>query len=278
MAWRRTVDRVLRPVLDAAQVMPAFVYLIPVLGTVRPQPVLRRSWPTRVRRAGGRQAGRRRRPPGLPTAVEAATAAGSTPVAFVQGPALLAARRYLVLAANLGLLYVLSMVVIGGLVGGGGLGYDYWRPLGACTRQGLLDLASLSSCWPCWSTRCAPGGRPLMRTCCSRSRRRRGHRGQKAGAAVDHLLALALAPAVEATSTRRGQPARPGRRAGRLRRAGHGRQPWNGYGRRRPCDRLGCSARSPRTSRRSPQQGLRHRRGRRPSSRWGLDLEKQYAC
>ena len=33
-------------------------------------------------------------------------------------------RGALVLATNQGLLYVLSMVVIGGLVGGGGLGYD----------------------------------------------------------------------------------------------------------------------------------------------------------
>jgi len=33
------------------------------------------------------------------------------------------ARGGVVLAANQGLLYVLSMVVIGGLVGGGGLGY-----------------------------------------------------------------------------------------------------------------------------------------------------------
>ena len=34
------------------------------------------------------------------------------------------ARGAIVLAANQGLLYVLSMVVIGGLVGGGALGYD----------------------------------------------------------------------------------------------------------------------------------------------------------
>ena len=33
------------------------------------------------------------------------------------------AKGSIVLAANQGLLYVLSMVVIGGLVGGGGLGY-----------------------------------------------------------------------------------------------------------------------------------------------------------
>ena len=33
------------------------------------------------------------------------------------------ARAAVVLASNQGLLYVLSMVVIGGLVGGGGLGY-----------------------------------------------------------------------------------------------------------------------------------------------------------
>jgi glycine betaine/proline transport system permease protein len=41
-------------------------------------------------------------------------------IAKVQVPM---ARSAVVLAANQGLLYVLSMVVIGGLVGGGGLGY-----------------------------------------------------------------------------------------------------------------------------------------------------------
>ena len=34
------------------------------------------------------------------------------------------ARRGVALAANQGLIYVLSMVVVGGLVGAGGLGYD----------------------------------------------------------------------------------------------------------------------------------------------------------
>jgi glycine betaine/proline transport system permease protein len=34
------------------------------------------------------------------------------------------ARQALTLAANQGLIYVLSMVVVGGLVGGGALGYD----------------------------------------------------------------------------------------------------------------------------------------------------------
>jgi glycine betaine/proline transport system permease protein len=34
------------------------------------------------------------------------------------------ARQSLTLAANQGLIYVLSMVVVGGLVGGGALGYD----------------------------------------------------------------------------------------------------------------------------------------------------------
>jgi glycine betaine/proline transport system permease protein len=56
--------------------------------------------------------------------VEAATAAGSSTWQLVTKVQLPMSRGSLVLATNQGLIYVLSMVVVGGLVGAGALGYD----------------------------------------------------------------------------------------------------------------------------------------------------------
>src|SRR5262249_51733802 len=61
---------------------------------------------------------------GVPaTAVEAAVASGSNTWQVVSKGQIPLAPRSLALAANQGLIYVLSMVVVGGLVGGGALGY-----------------------------------------------------------------------------------------------------------------------------------------------------------
>ncbi|GIH17544.1 ABC transporter permease [Rugosimonospora africana] len=117
------VDRVLRPVLDAAQVMPAFVYLVPFLGlfgtsrftaivaaVVFAAPVAVKLIADGVR--------------GVPAeVVESAASSGSTAWQTIVKVQLPMARRALTLAANQGLIYVLSMVVVGGLVGGGALGY-----------------------------------------------------------------------------------------------------------------------------------------------------------
>ncbi|HEY0452044.1 ABC transporter permease subunit [Actinophytocola sp.] len=124
MGRSRRVDRVLRPLLDAGQTMPAFVYLVPfvalfgasrfsaiVAAVVFAAPVVIKIVADGIRGVSA-------------TTVEAATAAGAgtwQTIAKVQLPM---ASRSLTLATNQGLIYVLSMVVVGGLVGAGALGYD----------------------------------------------------------------------------------------------------------------------------------------------------------
>ncbi|MCQ9180649.1 ABC transporter permease subunit [Streptomyces sp. IBSBF 2953] len=118
------VDRVLRPSLDAAQVMPPFVYLVPFLalfGATRFTAIVAAvvyAAPVAIKIiADGVRA--------VPeTTVEAATAAGCNTWQLITKVQLPMARSALTLATNQGLIYVLSMVVVGGLVGAGALGYD----------------------------------------------------------------------------------------------------------------------------------------------------------
>ncbi|MCQ9129675.1 ABC transporter permease [Streptomyces hilarionis] len=118
------VDRMLRPSLDAAQVMPPFVYLVPFLalfGATRFTAIVAAvvyAAPVAIKIiADGVRA--------VPeTTVEAATAAGCTTWQIITKVQLPMARGALTLATNQGLIYVLSMVVVGGLVGAGALGYD----------------------------------------------------------------------------------------------------------------------------------------------------------
>ena len=116
-------ERVLRPLLDAGQTLPAFVYLVPVLALFGPTrfasivcgvfyaaPVVVRVVADGVR--------------GVPKEmVEAATSAGSTRTQVITKVQLPASRKSLMLGANQGLIFVLAVVVIGGFVGAGGLGY-----------------------------------------------------------------------------------------------------------------------------------------------------------
>ncbi|WP_427887222.1 ABC transporter permease subunit [Kribbella sp. GL6] len=120
----RRVDVWIRPVLDAGQTMPPFVYLVPFLalfGTSRftaiaAAVVFAVPVTTKIV-ADGIKA--------VPVAtVEAANSVGSSSWQVISKVQLPVARRAITLAVNQGLIYVLSMVVVGGLVGAGALGYD----------------------------------------------------------------------------------------------------------------------------------------------------------
>lgn len=119
----RRADRWIRPLLDAGQVLPAFVYLVPFLGLFGPtrftaiMAAVVYAAPASIKlMADGIR--------GVPaTITEAGTAAGSSSWQMIVKVQLPTARRALALATNQGLIYVLAMIVVGGLVGAGGLGY-----------------------------------------------------------------------------------------------------------------------------------------------------------
>lgn len=114
----------LRPILDAAQTLPAFVYLIPALALFQPTrftaivAAVIYAVPPVIRLV---DAGIRAVPE---TVVEAATMSGATERQLLWKVRLPLSMRALLLAANQGIVLVLAMVVIGGLVGAGALGYD----------------------------------------------------------------------------------------------------------------------------------------------------------
>ena len=118
------VDRLVRPFLDAGQTVPPFVPLIPVLilfgpnrftaiiaGVIYAVPIATKLVADGIR--------------GVPAeTVEASRSTGATRWQEITKVQLPMARGSLLLATNQGLLYVLSMVVIGAMVGAGGLGFD----------------------------------------------------------------------------------------------------------------------------------------------------------
>ena len=123
MAQSRAVDLIVRPTLDAAQVVPPFVYLVPALAlfgatrftaivaaVVYAAPVAIKLVCDAIRAVS-------------PTVVEAAQSAGSSRWQLITKVQLPMARKGIALATNQGMLYVFAMVVIGGLVGAGALGY-----------------------------------------------------------------------------------------------------------------------------------------------------------
>lgn len=122
MGRSRRADTTIRPILDFLQTMPAFVYLVPALALFPPGRFLAiaaavlYAAPVAIKIAADGIRGV------SATTVEAAQAAGSTKWQMITKVQLPMSKGAIVLAANQGLLFVLSMVVIGALVGGGGLG------------------------------------------------------------------------------------------------------------------------------------------------------------
>jgi glycine betaine/proline transport system permease protein len=117
-------DRVVRPFLDAAQTMPAFVYLVPMLAlfsTSRFTAIIAAvvfAAPVSIKIIADGIASVSK------TTVEAAVSAGSSTWQVITKVQLPMSLRTIALATNQGLIYVLSMIVVGGLVGAGALGYD----------------------------------------------------------------------------------------------------------------------------------------------------------
>jgi glycine betaine/proline transport system permease protein len=123
-ARSRLVSAILRPLNDAAQTLPSFVYLLPAValfGASRFTAILAAiiySIPAVIRLVEDGVRGV------SPSVVEAATAAGTSRFQMIVKVLLPMARRSLLVATNQGVVLVLAMVVLGGLVGGQALGFD----------------------------------------------------------------------------------------------------------------------------------------------------------
>lgn len=215
-------DALVRPLLDAGQTLPAFVYLVPFLalfGASRFTAIVAAvvyAAPVAIKIVAD---GVRAVPP---AAVEAAQAVGSTRWQVIAKVQLPLSRRALALATNQGLVHVLAMVVVGGLVGAGALGYDVvagfsqTRLFGKGLAAGvaivllgiLLDRITQAAAARTGRRYAPPEARPRRRPRPSRSADRRG---SQRGLSRAHLSSSRRRP-------RRSARDGAGRRPGRLRR------------------------------------------------------------
>jgi glycine betaine/proline transport system permease protein len=142
-AESRTVSRTLRPVNDVLQTLPQLVYIIPfiylmpvsivpgmIAGVLYAFPVVARLVENGVR---GVEA----------NTVEAASAFGATRRQVLMKVKIPLAQDSIMLGVNQGIIMVLAVVVIGGLVGSGGLGYEVAQGLDR-SEFGLGVIASLA--------------------------------------------------------------------------------------------------------------------------------------
>lgn len=138
------VDRLIRPLLDAAQTMPAFVYLVPFLalfGATRFTAIVAAvvyAAPASIKiiADGISQVSA--------TTVESARSSGSTTWQMITKVQIPMSAKSVGIAINQGLIYALSMVVIGGMVGAGALGYDVIAGLNQLDLFGKGLAAGLS--------------------------------------------------------------------------------------------------------------------------------------
>ena len=117
------VERMLRPILDALQTLPQFVYLVPVVALFNVGRVpgviasVLYAMPVVIRlvTAGLRDVSA--------TAVEAASSFGASRLQLLLKVKIPLARPAIMLGINQGIVMVLAVVIVAGLVGGGALGY-----------------------------------------------------------------------------------------------------------------------------------------------------------